>query len=193
MNLKTLLVLLVMSIMMAWLAPELTKLASDQKDVVNMSSGSNNKYTNENYTKAIASAMAPAYNKVRAANKNHRVADYVRSRKQGVEIEKNSSLLGIIIAILLLFIVIGLPTLLWKNRVNNAVKSKKNEKSKTRTLYAHSTLMLDAQTEQTIGLANQYYFYRDKKITGTREQQQKRAFEEKETYRWKSCFECYSI
>ena len=65
----------------------------------------------------------------------------------------------------------------------------KNEKSKTRTLYAHSTLMLDAQTEQTIGLANQYYFYRDKKITGTREQQQKRAFEEKETYRWKSCFE----
>jgi hypothetical protein len=39
----------------------------------------------------------------------------------------------------------------------------KNKRSKTRTLYAHSALVLDAQTEQTIGLANQYYFYRNKK------------------------------
>jgi hypothetical protein len=65
----------------------------------------------------------------------------------------------------------------------------KNEKSKTRTLYAHSTLILDAQTEKTIGLANQHYYYREKKVAGTHDQQQKRAFEEKETYRWKSCFE----
>ena len=65
----------------------------------------------------------------------------------------------------------------------------KNKKSKTRTLYAHSTLVLDAQTEQTIGLANQHYYYRDKKVSGTRDEQQKRAFEDKETYRWKACFE----
>ncbi|MFT6506555.1 MAG: hypothetical protein ACJAUK_000635 [Colwellia polaris] len=65
----------------------------------------------------------------------------------------------------------------------------KNKTSKTRTLYAHSTLVLDAQTEQTIGLANQYYFYRNKKVPGTREEQQNRPFEEKETYRWKACFE----
>ncbi len=69
------------------------------------------------------------------------------------------------------------------------VSCSKNENSKTRTLYAHSTLVLDAQTEQTIGLANQHYYYRDKKVTGTRDEQQKRAFEDKETYRWKACFE----
>ena len=50
-------------------------------------------------------------------------------------------------------------------------------------------MVLDAQTEQTIGLANQYYFYRNKKVSGTREEQQNRPFEEKETYRWKTCFE----
>jgi len=65
----------------------------------------------------------------------------------------------------------------------------KNKNSKTRTLYAHSTLVLDAHTEQSIGLANQYYYYRNKKVTGTREKQQNRAFEDKETYRWKACFE----
>lgn len=65
----------------------------------------------------------------------------------------------------------------------------KNKESKTRTLYAHSTLVLDAQTEQTIGLANQFYYYRNKKVSGTREELQKRAFEDKETYRWKACFE----
>ncbi|WP_405629600.1 IS4 family transposase [Pseudoalteromonas sp. Ld20] len=65
----------------------------------------------------------------------------------------------------------------------------KNGKTKTRTLYAHSTLVLDAHTEQTIGLANQHYFYRDKAVKGTPTEQQNRPFEEKETYRWKACFE----
>ena len=82
--------------------------------------------------------------------------------------------------------------LTFKHKVTEAlgdVCCSKNKNSKTRTLYAHSTLVLDAQKEQTIGLANQYYFYRNKKVPGTREEQQKRAFEEKETYRWKACFE----
>jgi hypothetical protein len=128
MNLKTLLVLLVMSIMAAWLAPELTKLASDQKNVTNMSYDNNNKFTTEKY------------NKVRAANKNHRVADYVRSKKQDVAIEKNSSLLGIVIAMLLLFIVIGLPALLWKNKVNNAVRSKKNKNHNNQNIKINSNI-----------------------------------------------------
>ena len=57
--------------------------------------------------------------------------------------------------------------------------------SKTRTLYAHSTLVLDAHTEHVVGLIDQRYWYRKTKVKGTREQQQLRPYEEKESYRWK--------
>jgi len=56
--------------------------------------------------------------------------------------------------------------------------------SKTRTLYAHSTLILDANTEHVVGLADQHYWYRKTKVTGTREEQQRRPVQEKESYRW---------
>ncbi len=56
--------------------------------------------------------------------------------------------------------------------------------SKTRTLYAHSTLAIDANTEQVVGLLDQYYWFRKTKVKGTREQQQHRRYEEKESYRW---------
>ena len=68
------------------------------------------------------------------------------------------------------------------------VSSSSISNSKTRTLYAHSTLAIDADSEKTIGLVNQFYYYRDKKVSGTRHEQLKRAFEAKETYRWKACF-----
>ena len=56
--------------------------------------------------------------------------------------------------------------------------------SKTRTMYAHSTLAIDAHTEHIVGLLDQYYWFRKTKVKGTREQQQHRAYEEKESYRW---------
>lgn len=61
---------------------------------------------------------------------------------------------------------------------------KKPSKRKTRTLYAHSTLAIDAHNEHVIGLLDQYYWFRKTKVKGTREQQQHRPFEEKESYRW---------
>jgi len=56
--------------------------------------------------------------------------------------------------------------------------------SKTRTLYAHSTLILDAKTEHIVGLADQLHWYREMKVKGTREQQPRRPSQEKESYRW---------
>ncbi|ATG80003.1 IS4 family transposase [Pseudoalteromonas sp. 1_2015MBL_MicDiv] len=56
--------------------------------------------------------------------------------------------------------------------------------SKTRTLYAHSTLAIDADTEHVIGLLDQYYWFRKSKVKGTKDQQQQRPYEEKESYRW---------
>ena len=56
--------------------------------------------------------------------------------------------------------------------------------SKTRTLYAHSTLILDADTEQVVGLADQQYWYRQTKVQGTGNEQQRRPAKEKESYRW---------
>jgi len=56
--------------------------------------------------------------------------------------------------------------------------------TKTRTLYAHSTLMLDAQTEHIVGLAEQSYWYRKTKVKGSTEEKQQRPAKEKESYRW---------
>lgn len=58
------------------------------------------------------------------------------------------------------------------------------KKSKARTLYAHSTIMLDANTEQVLGLANQHYFFREHKKEETKEQLQNREIKEKESYKW---------
>ncbi|PCI55082.1 MAG: hypothetical protein COB45_06855 [Gammaproteobacteria bacterium] len=51
--------------------------------------------------------------------------------------------------------------------------------SKTRTLYAHSTLILDAKTEHIVGLADQHHWYREMKVKETREQQPRRPSQEK--------------
>jgi hypothetical protein len=46
----------------------------------------------------------------------------------------------------------------------------KAQELKTSRLYAHSSLALNAQTEQIIGLENQYYFYRNKEVPDTRDE-----------------------
>ena len=69
------------------------------------------------------------------------------------------------------------------------VSSSKTKNAKAKTLYAHSTLILDTATENVIGLANQKYWSREKKVTGTQSEQQMRPYEDKESYRWKASFE----
>lgn len=66
--------------------------------------------------------------------------------------------------------------------VNSA--SSKRSSSKGRTLYAHSTLMMDAERECVLGLANQYYWFRQEKQTDKSNTLQCREREEKESYKW---------
>jgi len=68
--------------------------------------------------------------------------------------------------------------------VNSASDEKRS--SKGRTLYAHSTLMLDANEEKAIGLAYQHYWYREKKQTGKQNTLQCRDRELKESYKWQN-------
>jgi hypothetical protein len=65
----------------------------------------------------------------------------------------------------------------------NSSNSKRHS-AKGRTLYAHSTLMLDAQTEQVLGLGSQHYWHRDKKQEGNGHQLQLRNAEDKESFKW---------
>lgn len=69
------------------------------------------------------------------------------------------------------------------------VSNSKTATSRKRSLHAHSTLMLDAHSEKTLGLANQQYWYRENKIKGTPEALQQRKFEDKETSVWMKCFD----
>ena len=65
----------------------------------------------------------------------------------------------------------------------NSSNSARNS-SKGRTYYAHSTLMLDAEHEQVLGLAYQYYWHREKKQTDKGSELQARERTEKESYKW---------
>ncbi len=55
---------------------------------------------------------------------------------------------------------------------------------KGRSLYVHSTLMLDTDSEEVLGLSNQHYFYRETKNKGKKGRLQNRPIEEKESYKW---------
>ena len=75
--------------------------------------------------------------------------------------------------------------------VNSAKSDSKSPKG--RTLYVHSTLMLDANTEQVLGLSNQHYFFRKQKNKGKKEQLQNRSIEDKESFKWQRNSEQISI
>ena len=62
--------------------------------------------------------------------------------------------------------------------VNSAGDSKFTAKG--RTLYSHSSLLLDAHTEQVIGLAGQHNWHREAKV----DKVQHRDREDKESYKW---------
>ena len=50
-------------------------------------------------------------------------------------------------------------------------------------------MMMDADTEQVIGLANQHYWVREEKSDNTREQLQNRPSEDKESFKWQKNIE----
>ena len=74
--------------------------------------------------------------------------------------------------------------------VNSASEQSKNPVG--RTLYVHSTLMLDANSEQVLGLAYQDFFYREKKVQDKSHQLQCPAKEEKESFKWQKAQETLS-
>jgi hypothetical protein len=51
-------------------------------------------------------------------------------------------------------------------------------------LWVHSALLVDADSEQTVGLIEQAYWSRPAAQRGQRHQRKKRAYEEKESYKW---------
>ncbi len=59
-----------------------------------------------------------------------------------------------------------------------------NKTSKARSLFVHSTVMIDADSELTLGLANQHYWTREEKVKGTKNEQRERPKTEKESYKW---------
>ena len=58
--------------------------------------------------------------------------------------------------------------------------------NKGRTLYAHSTLMVDAKSEHVLGLAYQHYWHREKKKIGKSQELQCRDRSNKESYKWQN-------
>jgi hypothetical protein len=56
--------------------------------------------------------------------------------------------------------------------------------TKGRSLFQHSILAMDADTEKVIGLAHQQHFIREEKVKGSGSVLARRPKEEKESYRW---------
>jgi hypothetical protein len=56
--------------------------------------------------------------------------------------------------------------------------------AKRRGYQVHSVLLLDAQSEQTVGLIEQTHWRRETSGYGKKHQRKKRAYEDKESYKW---------
>jgi hypothetical protein len=70
--------------------------------------------------------------------------------------------------------------------VSSAKKDKVNAKG--RTIFYHTSLMLDAQTENVIGLAGQQHWHRIEKVEKS-EKAQRRDINEKESFKWQKTTE----
>lgn len=66
--------------------------------------------------------------------------------------------------------------------VSSAMKTSKNPVG--RSIFVHSTMMMDANTEQVIGLANQHYWFREEKSDKKSEKIHKRPIKDKESFKW---------
>ena len=63
------------------------------------------------------------------------------------------------------------------------------EDSKTKGIWAHSVMLLDAQTERTVGLIDQQRWIRDDEDRGKKHQRKQRPYEEKESFKWQQSSE----
>ena len=70
------------------------------------------------------------------------------------------------------------------NELGEVSSANLNKKSRARSLFVHSTVMIDADSELMLGLANQHYWTREEKVTGTKNEQRDRDKTEKESYKW---------
>ena len=66
--------------------------------------------------------------------------------------------------------------------VTSANKHRKTARG--RSLFVHSTLMLDASNGHVLGLGNQHYWHREAKVTGNEHQKVMRERTEKESFKW---------
>lgn len=67
------------------------------------------------------------------------------------------------------------------------------KKSSSKGILAHSVLMVDAETEQTIGLAEQHRWCRKDENFGTANDRKRRPYETKESYKWQRSSEAMSL
>ena len=57
-------------------------------------------------------------------------------------------------------------------------------RSRKRGFHVHSVLLVDAQSERTVGLIEQSRWQREPAVRGQRHQRRERAYEEKESFKW---------
>ncbi len=58
------------------------------------------------------------------------------------------------------------------------------EKSRSKGIWAHTVMLIDADTERTVGLIDQQRWIRDIEERGKRHERKQRPYEEKESFKW---------
>ena len=64
-----------------------------------------------------------------------------------------------------------------------------SENSRTKGFWAHSVMLLDAETERTLGLIDQQRWIRDDDQRGKKHKRKQRPYEEKESFKWQQSSE----
>ena len=78
-------------------------------------------------------------------------------------------------------------TLSYSHRVRDSLGDLGGKKSsKKRGFWVHNVLLLDAQSEQTVGLVDQSYWLREPETRGKAKQRREREYEDKESFKWEA-------
>jgi hypothetical protein len=76
-------------------------------------------------------------------------------------------------------------TLSFRHQIRDQLGAINNKKDSTsRGFVVHTSLLLDGETEKTIGIIDQHRWCRDSAASGQRNIRRKRKYEEKESYKW---------